>query len=146
MKVNDLMAFWDVKSNWTFNQNSEFKIALNNIQKTIQMPYLFDLMIFEIWMKNWPEKETENGEGTNVDSRSGDRAEDSSDESGCNQNGCFPNPEIRNRIERPAFVLSVDWKITYDVFNSNHFTCKKTAGIAKHCNYLSDLRKLNWKT
>ncbi len=137
------MAFWDVKSNWTFNHNSEFKIALNNIQKTIQMPYLFDLMIFEIWMKDWPEKETENGEGTNVDSRSGDRAEDSSDESGCNQNGCFPNPEIRNRIERLPFVLSVGWgrkKITNDVFNSNHFTCKKTAGIAKHCNYFSDRR------
>ncbi len=101
------MAFWDVKSNWTFNHNSEFKIPLNK-QKTIQMPYLFDLLIFEIWMKNWPEKKTENGEGTNVDSRSGDRAEDSSDESGCNQNGCFPNPEIRNRIERLPFVLSVD--------------------------------------
>jgi hypothetical protein len=64
-----------------------------------------------------PEKETEDGEGTNVDAGSGDCAENSTDESGENQDQTLPNAEILDRIESLAFVLSAKFKKYNQHFN-----------------------------
>jgi hypothetical protein len=59
---------------------------------------------------DWPEKETENREGADVSSGSGHGREDSSDESGDQEDDGFPGAKVGNRVVRFALVLSAEKK------------------------------------
>ena len=55
---------------------------------------------------NWPEQQTENREGADVDAAAGDGREDASDEAGHNQDDRFPRAENRDGVVSLSFLFT----------------------------------------